>query len=254
MTDVLISKLPINSAKNSCLANQYVRLLDYKVNDLQAFHVKLIGAYSSPYTRRVAITLRYYEIAHDIKKVTPFGNAKEGLRQINPVAKIPILELDDGEFLTESHVILDYLDTLVPQDSRLTPSAGPARRKIQNLCGIASAAVDKLVTVLYEFHFRPKDMVYKPWTKMCDEQTTDGFKWLDAQLDNRRFFGNQITQAEITAAVFWQFAVEKRARFCERMNCSQLQALSEEMERTDPFLATTPEGPIRDGMPLGTRG
>lgn len=216
--------------------------------------MKLIGAYSSPYTRRVAITLRHYRIAHDLKKVTPFGDAKEHLRRINPVAKIPILELDDGEFLAESQVILDYLDTLVPDDTRLTPGAGPQRRKIQNLCGIASAAVDKLVTVLYEFHFRPIDMVYKPWTKMCDEQTADGFKWLDAQLDNRRFFGDEITQAEITAAVFWQFAIEKRARFCERMNCRQLQELSEEMEQTAPFLATTPEGPIRDGMTLGTRG
>ena len=214
--------------------------------------MKLIGAYSSPYSRRVAITLRHYGIAHDMKKMTPFGDAKALLRQINPVAKIPILALDDGEFLTESQVILDYLDTLVPEDTRLTPATGPERRTIQNLCGIASAAVDKLVTVLYEFHFRPKDMVYKPWTKMCDEQTADGFKWLDAQLDNRRFLGKQITQAEITTAVFWQFAVEKRVRFCERMNCSQLQALSEEMEQTVPFLATTPEGPIRDGMTLGT--
>ena len=137
-----------------------------------------------------------------MKKMTPFGDAKALLMQINPVAKIPILALDDGEFLTESQVILDYLDTLVPEDTRLTPATGPERRKIQNLCGIASAAVDKLVTVLYEFNFRPKDMVYKPWTKMCDEQTADGFKWLDAQLDNRRFLGKQITQAEITTAVF----------------------------------------------------
>lgn len=215
--------------------------------------MKLIGAYSSPYTRRVAITLRRYGIVHEVKKVTPFGDTKEFLRQINPVAKIPILELDETEFVTESHVILDYLDTLVPEDTRLTPATGPQRRKIHNLCGIASAAVDKLVTVLYEFHFRPKDMVYKPWTRMCDEQTADGFKWLDAQLANRRFFDNRITQAEITAAVFWQFAVEKRARFCQRMNCSQLEALSEELEQTVPFLATTPEGPIREGMTLGTR-
>ena len=63
--------------------------------------MKLIGAYSSPYTRRVAITLRHYGIAHDIKKVTPFGDTKAWLRRINPVAKIPILELDDGEFVTE---------------------------------------------------------------------------------------------------------------------------------------------------------
>lgn len=215
--------------------------------------MKLIGAYGSPYTRRVAITLRLYGIEHDMYKITPFGDKKDELRKINPVAKIPILQLDDGEFITESHIILEYLDSLVPEDKRLTPAAGRERREVLNCAGIASAAVDKLVTVLYEFHFRPKEMVYKPWIKMCDQQVEDGFIWLDSKLKSGRLIEGKLTQADITAAVFWQFAVEKRAKFCQRMNCSHLELLSEELEQTDAFKATTPEGPLPKGLELGLR-
>ncbi len=73
--------------------------------------MKLIGAYGSPYIRRVAITLRLYGLDHDIHKVTPFGEKREMLRKIIPVAKIPALQLEDGEFISESHVILEYLDS-----------------------------------------------------------------------------------------------------------------------------------------------
>ena len=215
--------------------------------------MKLIGAYGSPYTRRVAITLRRYGLEHEMHKVTPFGDKKEMLRKINPVAKIPILQLSDGEFIAESQIILEYLDSLAPEGKRLTPPSGKERREILNYNGVASAAVDKLVSVLYEFHFRPKEMVYKPWIKMCDQQVEDGFVWLNSKLVSGRFVGDKISQADITAAVFWQFAVEKRAKFCQRMNCGNLERLSSELEQTDAFMATQPEGPLPQGLELGTR-
>ncbi len=215
--------------------------------------MKLIGAYGYPYTRRVAITMRLYDLPHQMHKVTPFGEDKEMLRQINPVAKIPILQLEDGECIAESQVILEYLDSLVDAEQRLTPPSGKERRAVLNYTGIASAAVDKLVAVLYEFHFRPQEKVYKPWVKMCDQQVEDGFKWLDSKLTSGRFIAGKLDQADITAAVFWQFAVEKRAKFCERMQCHQLQRLSEELEQTDAFRATEPDGPLPDGLALGSR-
>jgi len=104
----------------------------------------LIGTHSSPYTRRVAITLQLYGLGYEIQKTTPFGEGKAKLREINPAAKIPILLLPDGEVLSESHVILDHLDSLAPGEP-LTPTSGPDRRKVLMYAGIASASIDKLV-------------------------------------------------------------------------------------------------------------
>lgn len=118
--------------------------------------------------------------------------------------------------------------------------------------GIASATADKLVAVLYEYHFRPPEMVFKPWIKMCEQQIEDGFIWLNSKLIDGRFVGDVLTQADISAAVYWQFALEKRPNFCHRMNCSELQALSDELAQTPEFLATPSEGPLPDGLALGS--
>lgn len=210
----------------------------------------LIGMHSSPYTRRVAITLQLYGLDYEIHKSLPFGDAKAKLREMNPAAKIPILLLPDGEVLSESHVILDHLDSLAPA-TPLTPASGRDRRKVMMYSGIASATADKMVTVLYEYHFRPPEMVFKPWIKMCEQQVRDGFVWLDSKISNGRFVGDTLTQADVSAAVYWQFAFEKRPSFCQRMNCTKLQALSDELARTPAFQATPPEGPLPDGLALG---
>ena len=55
------------------------------------------------------------------------------------------------------------------------------------------------------------------------------------------------TQADLTAAVFWQFGVEKRPNFFARMNCPKLTALSDRLAETEPFQAT-PQG---EGLPKG---
>jgi len=89
---------------------------------------------------------------------------------------------------------------------------------------------------------------------MCEQQIRDGFVWLDSKLSDGRFVGGALTQADVTAAVYWQFCVEKRAKFCARMNCKNLQALSDELEETAEFLATPPEGPLPKSVALELKG
>jgi len=64
----------------------------------------------------------------------------EGLRRVNPLARIPALVLDDGTVMLDSKVIAEFLD----QDSIFHP-AGPARWRALSLQalgdGIAEAAV-----------------------------------------------------------------------------------------------------------------
>ncbi len=215
--------------------------------------MKLLGGYNSPYTRRVAITLHHYALDFELEHVTPFGDQKAMLREVNPVARIPVLILADGELLSDSQVILEYLDSLVPEDQKLTPVDGKLRREVLQITGIASAAVDKFVSVLYEYHFRPPELVYKPWVKMCEQQAGDGFRWLNDKLNDGRFIDHRLTQADISAAVFWQFALDKRPRFCERLQCDALQRLSEELESTPAFEKTEPDGPLPEGLELGLR-
>jgi glutathione S-transferase len=58
--------------------------------------VRLFGRYNSPYVRRVAVTLRLYGFDYDHESVIPFGDAKSDLAKLNPITRVPVLELEDG--------------------------------------------------------------------------------------------------------------------------------------------------------------
>ena len=82
----------------------------------------LIGQYDFPFVRRVGIALTLYGLPFEHRPWSVFGDADK-IRAYNPLVRVPTLVLDDGEVLIESHIILDYLDSLVPADQAMFPRA-----------------------------------------------------------------------------------------------------------------------------------
>ena len=89
--------------------------------------MRLIGIYLSPFVRRVAVSLSLLQLPFDFEDVFVFGE-RDTVRRYNPLVRIPILALDNGENLVESGAILDEIDQMVAPERRLTPSEGPLRR------------------------------------------------------------------------------------------------------------------------------
>ena len=88
----------------------------------------------SPYVRKVMIAMHEMRLADRIQAVrtivggtTPHAE----LMKINPLNKIPTLELADGTVIYDSPVIIEYLDTL-HTGPKLFPSAWPERRRGRN--------------------------------------------------------------------------------------------------------------------------
>jgi len=201
----------------------------------------LYGRHASPFVRRVAVTMKLYGIDYRHEPMMPFGPDKAKLAQFNPIARVPALQLADGEMLIDSAVILDYLDGLVGPERALTPPAGPARRRVLTLLAVAHGVNEKLVISLYERHFRPREAWHRPWPDMCDKQVRDGLAWLDEALTGPYFLGGTMTQADITAAAFWLFARGKRPNFIAGLGCRRLDELAERLQATPAFQATMPE-------------
>jgi glutathione S-transferase len=84
----------------------------------------LYGRHASPFVRRVAVTLRLYGIGYQHVPLMPFGPDKMELARFNPIARVPALQLEDGEMLVDSAVILDHLDQIAGPRRALTPAAG----------------------------------------------------------------------------------------------------------------------------------
>ncbi|WP_020206623.1 glutathione S-transferase family protein, partial [Cupriavidus sp. WS] len=122
--------------------------------------MQLIGMLDSPYVRRVAISLRLLGVPFEHKPVSVF-RAFTQFQAINPVVKAPTLVCDDGTVLMESGLILDYLAVLAGRS--LMPADLPALQHALRVAGLALAACEKTVQIVYECNLRPDEKQYEPW-------------------------------------------------------------------------------------------
>jgi len=205
--------------------------------------MKLWGRYNSPYVRRVAVTMQLYGLDYELKSVIPFGENKTNVATVNPIARVPVLELLDGELLVDSNAIIDHLDELAGPDRALTPASGIERRKVLKYLAVELGIMDKLVAVLYERQFRPKDKWHYPWLAACETQIRDGFEWINNEMNGSWLVGNRMTQADLSLAVFWDFATRLRPNFFRNSNYDCIDTLSKRLCKTVAFRATTQMGP-----------
>lgn len=163
--------------------------------------MKLIGMLDSPYVRRVAISLDLYGVDFVHEPLSVFRSF-DAFTQINPVVKAPTLVLDDGTVLMDSSLILDYLETLAPADKKLLAQQPAARARDLHILGLALAACEKSVQIVYEHNLRPAEKQHAPWLDRVSGQLLAAYSLLEKQLPDSEV----LTQASITAAVAWSFS------------------------------------------------
>ena len=165
----------------------------------------LIGLYDSSYTRRVAIAMALYGIAFEHHSWS-VGKDFDRIREYNPLGRAPTLVLDDGEVLTESAMMLDYLDDLVGPERAMMPAGGIARRDAQRLMALATGAIDKAILIVMERIIRPAEMHSEAWLSRCRTQVDGALRELDqacaARADRDWLVGDAMSHADTTVACF----------------------------------------------------
>ena len=165
----------------------------------------LIGMYDSSYTRRVAIAMSLYGMPFEHRSWS-VGRDFDRIRQYNPLGRAPTLVLDDGEVLTESAMMLDYLDDVVGSQRALMPATGIARRDAQRLIALATGAIDKAVLIVLERIFRPVEMHSEAWLSRCRTQVEGALGELDKACATRAgddwLVGDAMTHADIAVACY----------------------------------------------------
>jgi glutathione S-transferase len=160
----------------------------------------LIGQYDSPFVRRVGIALTLYGLPFEHRPWATFGDADK-IRPYNPLTRVPTLVLDNGEVLIDSHVILDYLDSLVPAEMRMFPVAEPARHQALKIATLGTGMSEKAVSLFYEkvLHKEASEV----WTRRCGVQISGVLSVLEADRAARKtdyWFGDRIGHADIAVA------------------------------------------------------
>ncbi len=199
----------------------------------------LIGVNRSPYTRRVAITLRAYGLRHEQRDVSGFGNREE-VRAVNPLGRIPALVLDGGETLIDSGAIADFLDEAYGGDQPLTPARGDRRRAVQRVSALMMGACDKGLQAAYHRNHVPAEKLHQPWIDDCMMQMGTALKAVDAMAatGSAYLLLGRLTQADITA-----FVAERLARgigIDTEAAMPNLRALTRRLLEEPPFRLTEP--------------
>ena len=93
--------------------------------------MKLYSLPHSPFSGRVRMQIYFKNLPIEI--LNPPGFKTPEYEAINPIGKVPALELDDGTTLPESAVIIQYLEDVFP-DNPLFPT-DPKQKAVTHLLG-----------------------------------------------------------------------------------------------------------------------
>lgn len=117
----------------------------------------------SPYVRKVMIAIHEMGLQDRIKTVRTVAGGTTPhweLMKLNPVGKIPTLELEDGTAVYDSPVIIEYLDSL-HSGPKLYPTAWPERLTALRRHALGQGMLDNALPLLGE-GFRPADKQSEP--------------------------------------------------------------------------------------------
>jgi glutathione S-transferase len=205
--------------------------------------VRLIGNFLSPYVRRVAVTLNILELPFELEELFVFKEP-DVVRHHNPLVRIPVLVLDDGENLVESSAILDEIDHMVGPERRLIPDSGLQRRRVVQTAAIALACAEKAQWAFYEGRVRPAEKVHTPWIEHNEKQVLGGFEYLNmaaSKIDDGGWIVGtpNISQADVTTSVAYTFANTVRPKLALAERFPQLSRFVARCEAL-PVFAKTP--------------
>jgi len=195
----------------------------------------LIGQYDSPFVRRVGIAMMLYGIPFEHRPWSTFGDA-EKIRPYNPLTRVPTLVLDDGDVLIDSTVILDYLDSLVPNGKRMFPAVEPARRRALKVATLGVHTAEKAVSLFYEkvLHRQASDV----WTNRCRTQISGALAALEPDRAARKtdyWFGSSIGHADIAVAAALRFIGDAHPGIVAMADYPALSAHSQRCEALPAF-------------------
>lgn len=192
--------------------------------------MKIHESHSAPNPRRVRVFLaeKGLQVPYEEVDIGKAVNREEEFRKKNPLSTVPVLELDDGTFISESVAICRYFEELQPQ-----PPLFGADAKQRALVEMWNRRMEFNILQPIADSFRQRHDFFKGRIRQLAEyaevqrlNAEDGLDWLDRELASRRFIaGDQFSIADITAVVAIDFGrVSKIAIKPDQVNLARWHA------------------------------
>jgi glutathione S-transferase len=173
--------------------------------------MKIYDSHNAPNPRRVRMFLaeKGIQVPYEQVDIGQRVNRGEDFQKINPLSTVPVLELYDGTYISESVAICRYFEELQPE-----PPLFGADAKQRALVEMWNRRMEFNILQPIADTFRQRHDFFKGRIRQLPEyaevqrlNADDGLAWLDRELAARRFIaGDQFSIADITALIAIDFA------------------------------------------------
>ena len=157
---------------------------------------------SNPKRVRVFLAEKGLEIPTQIIDFSALEHRTPEFRKINPMAALPVLQLEDGTYLSESYAICRYLEELHPEPA-LFGRTPQERAVIEMWNRRMELDVAHYVTMIIKHTgaFFAGTMTQVPeYAEACRIDLVKKYDWLNEEMAHRPYLaGNDFTVADITA-------------------------------------------------------
>ena len=205
--------------------------------------MKLYTSPTAPNPRRVAIVIEEKGLELPLVEVDLAGreNYTPDFIKINPLARVPVLVLDDGACLAESMSIIRYLESVYPTPALL--GANPKEQALIDMWNrrMESEVMGPITGCFRHIHpyWEGRITQIKAWGELCLATLEERMQWLNDELTYRTYIaGEEFSVADITAVC--AFDLGKVARISIPETLTHLRRWHVEVSARPSVAATHP--------------
>lgn len=201
--------------------------------------MKLFGTLTSPYTRKARIVLAEKKIDYDWVLDSP-NAAGSSIPAHNPLARIPVLVLDDGTAVFDSPVIVEYLDNLSP-NNKLFPQPNRERIEVKRWEALADGICDAAVAIRLE-SLRPERQRSKKWIADNRKVIDDSLAFMAQELGEKEGWcmGTHFTFADAAVGCALGYLLFRFPEIGWQTQYPNLARLYEKLMQRPSFADTVP--------------
>lgn len=202
--------------------------------------MKLIGTLTSPYVRKARVVLAEKKIDFDLVIDSP--NAPDSnVPRYNPLARVPVLILDDDDAIFDSPVIVEYLDNLAP-NNKLFPPTNRERIEVKRWEALSDGLLDAAVAIRLE-SLRPESQRSESAMRRERDVIDSSLAMMASELGEKHWcMGTPFTFADVAVGCALGYLDFRFPEVDWRTRHPNLGRLHEQLMQRPSFADTLPRG------------
>ncbi|MBC7940038.1 MAG: glutathione S-transferase N-terminal domain-containing protein [Chitinophagaceae bacterium] len=197
----------------------------------------LYGSSTSPFVRKVHVALMVKGLRHRFELAPPWSPTA-GVERLNPLHKVPVLELGDGRRLFDSRVIVQYLDVLQPAPP-LLPTDPAQKIAVLQVEALADGVAEAVALHTQEGWRQPASRSAF-WLDRQRQKVVAGIAALETEMEPWMPAAGPLQLPAIAAGAALGFTAFWLPHLEWRATAPRLAVLVERLDRVDAWRQTRP--------------